>query len=301
MEKKTIANVGVSDIVNAGLSMEEAVDFQKILKQIIGEAKCSDSREVWRKVVAKRMLLPCHPHKLHQLIYYSVYARWDASINGPPLYWFPSLSQSKYTNLGRVMEIHGPKYLGASYKDPITSFSLFQKYTVQHPEVYWSLILRELSIVFHEVPKCILDTSNKSKQGGNWLPGSVLNIAECCLHPASHPRKNDDSVAIVWRDESDNSKVNHLTLKELREQVMLVANALDATFTKGDAIAIDMPMTVNAVVIYLAIVLAGFVVVSIADSFAAKEIAARLRISNAKAIFTQDYILRGGRKFPLYR
>lgn len=33
------------------------------------------------------------------------------------------------------MEIHGPKYLGASYKDPITSFSLFQKYTVQHPEV----------------------------------------------------------------------------------------------------------------------------------------------------------------------
>lgn len=67
----------------------------------------------------------------------------------------------------------------------------------------------------------------------------------------------------------------------------MVANALDATFTKGDAIAIDMPMTVNAVVIYLAIVLAGFVVVSIADSFAAKEIAARLRISNAKAIFTQ--------------
>ena len=70
-------------------------------------------------------------------------------------------------------------------------------------------------------------------------------------------------------------------------QCRLVANALDAAFTKGDAIAIDMPMTVNAVVIYLAIVLAGFVVVSIADSFAAKEIASRLRISNAKAIFTQ--------------
>lgn len=66
-----------------------------------------------------------------------------------------------------------------------------------------------------------------------------------------------------------------------------MANALDTTFTKGDAIAIDMPMTVNAVIIYLAIVLAGFVVVSIADSFAAKEIATRLRVSNAKGIFTQ--------------
>ncbi|KAK5811451.1 hypothetical protein PVK06_026782 [Gossypium arboreum] len=80
----------------------------------------------------------------------------------------------------------------------------------------------------------------------------------------------------------------------------VVANAVDATFSKGDAIAIDMRMTVSAVVIYLGIILAGCVAVSIADSFAAKEIATRLRVSNAKAIFTQDFILRGGRKFSLY-
>ncbi|KAE8036953.1 hypothetical protein FH972_009584 [Carpinus fangiana] len=81
----------------------------------------------------------------------------------------------------------------------------------------------------------------------------------------------------------------------------LVANALDAIFSKGDAIAIDMPMTVNAVIIYLAIILAGCVVVSVADSFAVKEIATRWRVSKAKGIFTQYFILRGGRKFPLYR
>lgn len=67
----------------------------------------------------------------------------------------------------------------------------------------------------------------------------------------------------------------------------LVANALNAWFSRGDTIAIDMPMTVSAVIIYLAIVLAGMVVVSIADSFAAKEIATRLHISKAKGIFTQ--------------
>lgn len=67
----------------------------------------------------------------------------------------------------------------------------------------------------------------------------------------------------------------------------LVANALDMLFSKGDAIAIDMPMTATAVIIYLAIVLAGFVVVSIADSFAPKEISTRLRVSKAKGIFTQ--------------
>ncbi|XP_062082791.1 probable CoA ligase CCL12 [Humulus lupulus] len=296
-----MCEVGVEDLVKAGLSTEEAKYFQRVLEDIVNGAKGLDPSEVWREVVARRLLKPSHPHELHQLLYHSVYANWDVSTRGPPLYWFPSLHQSKTTNLGRLMEKYGSEVLGPLYKDPITSFSLFRKFSVQQPEAYWSIVLKELSVSFQEAPKCILDSADKSKRSGSWLPGSVLNIAECCLLPTSYPMKRDDSPAIVWRDEGyDDSEVNVLTLKELREKVMLVANALDAMFSKGDAIAIDMPMTVNAVVIYLAIILSGFVVVSIADSFAAKEIATRLRVSNAKAIFTQDFILRGGRKFSLY-
>lgn len=66
-----------------------------------------------------------------------------------------------------------------------------------------------------------------------------------------------------------------------------MANAIGGSSEKGDTIVIDMPMTVDAVIIYLAIILAGCIVVSIADSFAAKEIATRLKISKAKGIFTQ--------------
>ncbi|XP_062172172.1 probable CoA ligase CCL12 isoform X2 [Alnus glutinosa] len=298
---KSIGEVGVEDLVKAGLTTEEAHEFQRVLKDAVSGAEESDPREVWRQLVARRVLKPWHPHGLHQLLYQSVYANWDPATNGPPPYWFPSLFHSKHTNLGRLMEKYGSKLLGTSYKDPITSFSLFQKFSVQHPEAYWSIVLKELAVSFRDAPNCILDTTDKSKHGGTWLPGSVLNIAECCLLPRSHPRKEDSSLAVVWRDEGcDDSNISHMTLKEFRERVMLVANALDEIFSKGDAIAIDMPMTVNAVIIYLAIILAGCVVVSIADSFAAKEIATRLRVSKAKGIFTQDYILRGGRKFPLY-
>ncbi|XVF47499.1 hypothetical protein PTKIN_Ptkin03bG0113700 [Pterospermum kingtungense] len=305
---KSIAEVGLDDLCKAGgsrISIEEATHIYQVIRQAIVNAGSKgsdpDPRQVWREVVGRRVLKPWHTHHLHQLIYYSVYANWDSSTNGPPLYWFPSLYQAKSTNLGRILEVHGPKLLGTSYKDPIASFSLFQKFSVQHPEIYWSIVLKELSVVFHESPSCILDNSNKLKSSGTWLPGAVMNIAECCLLPSSHPRKEDESCALVWREEGcDDLDVNRMTLKELREQVTMVAKALDATFSKGDAIAIDMPMTVSAVVIYLAIILAGFVVVSIADSFAAKEIATRLRVSNAKAIFTQDFILRGGRKVPLY-
>jgi acetyl-CoA synthetase len=61
-----------------------------------------------------------------------------------------------------------------------------------------------------------------------------------------------------------------------------------------------MPMTAEAVAIYLGIVAAGCVVVGIADSFRPREIAARLRIAGAVGVFTQDVLFRGGREFPLY-
>ncbi|XP_012572323.1 probable CoA ligase CCL12 [Cicer arietinum] len=300
MAKKKISDLGVDDFVKAGLSAAEAnLLNQRLLSLSLSSS--SDPCDTWRHLVSRRVLKPSHPYPLHQLLYYTIYSSHHSS--SPPLYWFPSLEQATRTNLGRLMEIHGSKLLGASsYKDPITSFPLFHNFSVQHPEVYWSLLLNELSISFVEPPNCILDTSSHpSKNAGTWLPGSVLNIADCCLQPSSHPNKQDDSIAIVWRSEGfDHTEVNQITLKQLRHQVMLVANAIDANFSKGDAIAIDMQMTVNAVVIYLAIVLAGCVVVSIADSFAPKEIATRLRVSNAKGIFTQDFISGGGRKIPLY-
>lgn len=88
-------------------------------------------------------------------------------------------------------------------------------------QAYWSIVLKEISVVFREPPKCILDRTDKSKHGGTWLPGSALNIAECCLLPSNYPSKNDDSVAVVWRDDRcDDSPVNRMTYKELRGQVM---------------------------------------------------------------------------------
>ncbi|CAH8306210.1 unnamed protein product [Eruca vesicaria subsp. sativa] len=295
---KSIGELSSEDYVKAGLCLEDAKGFEKLVRDVISRTKGIDPRDQWKALVDESVLKPWHPHPLHQLLYYSIYSNWDSSTHGPPLYWFPSPSLSKSTNLGRLMETHGSRLLGASYKNPLESFDVFRRFSVEHPEVYWSIVINELSLKFHTPPRCILD---KSKPGGTWLPDAVVNIAECCLMPSSHPKREDDSLAVVWRDEGfDNSPVNQMTFKELRERVMLVANAISRSFAKGDTIAIDMTMTVDAVIIYLAIILAGCVVVSIADSFAAKEIATRLKISKAKGIFTQDYILRGGRRFPLY-
>ncbi|KAK1435215.1 hypothetical protein QVD17_00976 [Tagetes erecta] len=300
-QPKSIHQLGLQQLLNTGLAPYDAKLLQIDLQNAINNVVTSNPVDLWREITSRKLLKPSYPHSLHRLVYNAVYANYDVSVHGPSLYWFPSNIDAYQTNLGRIMETHGPKLLGAAYKDPITSYKQFHKFSVQHPEVYWSIALEELSIRFHQPPKCILDASDKSKHGGTWLPGSVLNIAECCLLSTNEADKGNEKVAIVWRDERfDNSDVNKMTLNELRRQVMLVANALKGLFSKGDPIAIDMPMTVTAVILYLAIVYSGLVVVSIADSFASKEIATRLRVSKAKAIFTQDYIVRGGKKFPLY-
>jgi len=98
-------------------------------------------------------------------------------------------------------------------------------------QIYWSIVLKELSVWFHEAPRCILDERDDSKPGGTWFPGSVLNIAECCLLPTSYPRKMDSSVAIVWREEGrDDDPVCHLTLRDVRDQVMYALTYLSPSF-----------------------------------------------------------------------
>ncbi|KAL5545214.1 hypothetical protein UlMin_008998, partial [Ulmus minor] len=91
MGMKRVNDVGVENLVKTGLGMEEAKVFERILKDSISGAEGADPREVWRRVVAERILKPWHPHELHQLVYYSVYTDWDVSTKGLPLYWFPSL------------------------------------------------------------------------------------------------------------------------------------------------------------------------------------------------------------------
>jgi acetyl-CoA synthetase len=120
-----------------------------------------------------------------------------------------------------------------------------------------------------------------------------MNIVESCF------RAPADSPAIIHQAEG--GPLQTMTVGELEALTRRVAANLQRLgFQPGDAIAIIMPMTAECVAIYLGIIAAGCAVVGIADSFRPKEIATRLRIAKAKAIFTRDVMVRGGKTFPLY-
>ncbi|XP_015883196.3 hexanoyl-CoA synthase [Ziziphus jujuba] len=299
MAHKSLDGITASDIEALGIEREVAKSLHGRLTKIIRNYGTA-TPDTWSNI-SRHILSPDLPFSFHQMMYYGCYKDFGPD---PPA-WIPDLEAAVSTNVGQLLERQGKEFLGSRYKDPISSFSDFQEFSVKNPEVYWKTILDEMNVSFSIPPQCILRENvsgerHFSHPGGEWLPGAFVNPANNCLS-LNYKRNLDDSM-VLWRDEGkDDLPINKMTLKELREEVWLVAHALEKLgLDKGSAIAIDMPMDVRSVIIYLAIVLAGYVVVSIADSFAPLEISTRLRISQAKAIFTQDLIIRGEKCIPLY-
>ncbi|XP_060204863.1 probable acyl-activating enzyme 17, peroxisomal isoform X1 [Lycium barbarum] len=290
---KPLYSVTIEDIQALGMSSITAAQLHRKLTEIVA-AYGNDATKTWQHI-SQHLLSPDLPFSFHQMMYYGSYFHYGPD---PPA-WLPDSKAAKLTNIGKLLERRGKELLGSSYKDPISSFSDFQEFSVSNLEDYWKIVFEEMNISFSVSPECIL-RETPLHPGGLWLPGARLNPAKNCLR--LNAKRSLSDIVVITRDEGDDeAPVTRLTLEELRSAVWRVAYAIDTLgLEKGSAIAIDMPMDVNSVVIYLAIVIAGYTVVSIADSFAPTEISTRLMISKAKAIFTQDFISRGGKKLPLY-
>lgn len=246
---------------------------------VAAAADTADPLVRWRRLT--KALSPEDPLEVHRAAHAACFADWKTEVLGPAPMTVPTEADLSESNLGRALRTRGGGM----------DVSAFHRHSLTDPEHHWGDLLTHLQIRYATPPSRILDGAGPAAR---WLPGAVLNIAETAL---SGP---DGRLAvIVGREGSD--ELRRVSLGELRRDAMQVAHALDAAgLSPGDAVAIDMPMTYRSVALYLGVVAFGAAVVSIADSFAAAEIATRLRISKAKAIFTQDVILRGGKALPLY-
>ena len=153
-------------------------------------------------------------------------------------------------------------------------------------------MMQRLGIQFQHPYTQILDLT-AGVEAPHWCQNATLNIVESCFQAPP------EAIAIIHQ--SPHQPIKTWTYDHHKRLTARVTNGLIALgFQPGDAIAIDLPMIANSVAIYLGIIAAGCIVVSIADSFAAPEISTRLRLANAQAIFTQDSLRRKGKRLPLY-
>ena len=175
----------------------------------------------------------------------------------------------------------------------LDTYDELHRYSIIHMEAFIESAVAKLGIRFREPYDRILDVSGGVERPV-WFAGARMNIADSVFNAGAA------SPAIVSRREGGTG-LRVVSVAELKGLSARVANGLRAMgLERGDAVAVDMPMTPECVAVYLGIVRAGMAVVSIADSFAPDEIAARLSIAGARAVFTQDAIRRGGRSIPLY-
>jgi len=235
--------------------------------------------EAWQ-AIATHVLQPHFPVEIHRYVHAHVFAEWDAG-RGPRPAWAPTAELIAETNLAALLA-----------ERQLDDYAALHRWSIEHRAEFWGFMIERLGIRFSAPPKHILSPSS-TPQHPRWLEGAAMNIADSCFTAPA------DRVAI--RSGHSESTIQRVTYGELEALSARVANGLVALgFEPGDAIAIALPMTPNTIAIYLGIIRMGGVVVSIADSFAAAEIATRLAITGAKAIFTRDHLRHAKQRLSLY-
>lgn len=173
----------------------------------------------------------------------------------------------------------------------LTTHEELHAWSVRERMDFWARTINRLGIRFQTKPSGIMNTTDSETP--DWLPGAKFNIVDSCF------TADPESVAIRFR--KGDGPLREWSVRKLEDMANRVAGSLvHKGFRPQDALAIDMPMTPESIAIYLGIIRMGATVISIADSFAPDEIHVRLETGKAKAVFTQDLILRDGIPLPLY-
>ena len=151
-----------------------------------------------------------------------------------------------------------------------------------NPERFWSE-LAEQELHWFQKWETVLDWQPPNAK---WFVGGKLNISYNCLdrHLTTWRR---NKAAIIWEGEPGDSRT--ITYGELHREVCLFANAMKQLgVTKGDRVAIYMPMIPEAAIAMLACARIGAAHSVIFGGFSAEAVRDRLVDAEAKLVVTAD-------------
>ncbi len=126
-----------------------------------------------------------------------------------------------------------------------------------------------------------------------WFVGGKLNVSVNCLdRHLTGPRRN--KAALIWEGEPGDRRT--LTYWELSREVNRAANALRKLgVTRGDRVAIYLPMIPEAAIAMLACTRIGAVHSVVFGGFSAESLRDRINDANCLALITADSGYRRGR------
>ncbi len=171
--------------------------------------------------------------------------------------------------------------------------------SIEEPDAFW--LEQAKSLHWFKQPtkslEYVWDTGGRHIEH-TWFADGELNVTYNCLDRHLGTAV-ENKVAILWQGEEEDSVVR-LTYKELHQEVCRFANVLKAYgITKGDRVAIYMPMIPELSVAMLACARIGAVHSVIFGGFSAEAIRGRVNDSDCKMLITANVLRRAGKKIRL--
>jgi acetyl-CoA synthetase len=198
-----------------------------------------------------------------------------------PIAWMPDEKILKEANITSLMKELNLK----TYQD-------LHKWSVENRGEFWKRTIERIGIKFQKPYNKILDLS-KGVEDPIWLAEAEMNITDSCFSAAA------DHTAIISCFEGSTG-LQKVSYRELRTMVNRAASGLlDNGFEAGDSLVIYMPLALESIVAYLAIIRAGMIVVSVADSYSPSELRKRIAMTKAKGIITCDGYTYNGKRFKI--
>src|SRR5438445_5122287 len=186
------------------------------------------------------------------------------------------------------------EFTSTAWVKGVTEYEALYRRAEQDPEDFWRECARELA--WFKPFGQVLDWQYPFAK---WFVGGELNAAYNCLdRHLDGPRRN--KVALIWEGEPGDTRV--LTYQMLAMEVARCANALkELGVTKGDRIAIYMPLVPEAAIAMLACARIGAIHSVIFGGFSAEALIDRINDAEAKLVITADAGWRRGQKVDLKR
>ncbi len=180
----------------------------------------------------------------------------------------------------------------------IEEYKALYNRSINEPDDFWS----EMAESFHWEKKWdTVREYNYSVSKGpiniKWFSGARTNITYNCLD--RYLETKGDKTAIIWEGNAPGEDKT-FTYNELHENVCKFANILkNNSVTKGDRVAIYMPMIPELAIAMLAVARIGAIHSIVFGGFSAAALADRILDSKCKVLITSDGVMRGTKVVPL--
>ena len=197
-----------------------------------------------------------------------------------PIVWQPDAPRIERSRTMAFMQQHGL----ASYPDLVER-------SRTEPDWFWDAVVDFLGIPFSHPYSAIRDSS-AGLPWTTWFVDGRINLSVVCVDRWA--AETPDAVAVV--SEHEDGRSEELSFSELKDRVGRLAGALSSLGVEpGDAVAVYLPMSAEAVISLLAVARVGAVFVPIFSGYGTDAVATRIEDPRPAVLICADGYVRKGR------